>query len=295
MGCIRYTDRYCRAKALKLARNPIRSGLIPESASFTIPGAPSKTRRTTVIVQSQAIVLRCAAFQETSKIATLFVREAGKVGVLAKGARSKNSKFLGKLEVGCLLEVIYHAKAGRSLQTLTEASHATDLAAGFDPDRHAVLLALADLLNRLVHEQEAAPELFDLAARVVAWLQEPDNQPLHHFPYVMLRLAECMGVGLRLGPGVPELPDGLHLLQMQDGCVTKWPAGQGMQLSENMARYLACVLHGKRSVRECALSRAENRQLVYALDRYLSYHFEGVAPRSAEILFDSYIDIEVSP
>lgn len=247
-----------------------------------------------MIVQTQAIVLRCTVFQETSIIVTLFTREAGKVGVLAKGARAKNSKFLGKLEAGNLLDVVYHNKSGRSVQILTEASHAAQVAAGFDPERYTARLALADLFSRLLHDQESVPELFDLGARILTWLHNPGATPLHLFPYIMLRIAERLGIGLRLADDVPELPGGLYLLHMQDGQISKSSAAHGMQLTENMTRYLACVLHEKgQSVRDCTLSLAENRQLVFTLDRYLSYHFEGTTPRTAEILFDSYI--EASP
>ena len=45
------------------------------------------------ILSCEAIVLRNLRFGDTSRVATLFTRELGKIGVIAKGARLPSSPF----------------------------------------------------------------------------------------------------------------------------------------------------------------------------------------------------------
>ena len=52
-----------------------------------------------MIVKTEAIVLRGRKQGDTSKLATLYTRDFGKIDVIAKGAREQKSKFGGALEM----------------------------------------------------------------------------------------------------------------------------------------------------------------------------------------------------
>ena len=67
------------------------------------------------IVHSDAIVLRSIDYGETSRIVTLFTRERGKIGVMAKGARANRSRFGSTLEPLSHINVVLYYKPGRDL------------------------------------------------------------------------------------------------------------------------------------------------------------------------------------
>ena len=52
----------------------------------------------TGVVHTEAIVLRTIDYSETSRIVTLFTRELGKTGIMAKGARAAKSRFGSTLQ-----------------------------------------------------------------------------------------------------------------------------------------------------------------------------------------------------
>jgi len=247
-----------------------------------------------MIIRTQAILLRRIDFQESSCILTIFSKDQGKCGLLAKGARSLKSKFTGKLEPGNLVEIIYQHKPARSIQWLTEIQVLSQRTSTVHSLSHyLVRLALADLVLRLLEDHQVNPSLFDHLAGVIRWLHETEVDPLPVFPYIMIRLTGWMGVGLQIPKGAPNIgfTDRMSL-NPERGSLQRDHTLHGNSLSDAMYHYVHHALSGqKKSILQTDLSNAEIRQLVYILDSYFSYHFDGIQLRSAEILFDTFQDI----
>ncbi|TFB10109.1 DNA repair protein RecO, partial [Candidatus Marinimicrobia bacterium MT.SAG.4] len=72
------------------------------------------------ILKAEGIILRRIKYSETSLIVTLYTKEYGKVSLIAKGARNPKSKFVGSLEPGTYVSVVYYHKENRDLQMLSE-------------------------------------------------------------------------------------------------------------------------------------------------------------------------------
>ena len=68
-----------------------------------------------------ALVLRTTDWSETSRIATLWTREFGKVRVLAKGGRRLKSNFESALDLLTVCSIVFLRKSSGSLDLLTEA------------------------------------------------------------------------------------------------------------------------------------------------------------------------------
>jgi DNA repair protein RecO (recombination protein O) len=114
--------------------------------------------------KATAIVLRTLDFSETSLIVTLFTREFGKIGALAKGARRLKNPFESALDVLTLCRIVFLHKSSDALDLLTEAK----LLRRFRPAARSLagLYAgyyVAELLGELTDENDPHPELFDLA------------------------------------------------------------------------------------------------------------------------------------
>src|SRR5208337_3765335 len=118
-----------------------------------------------------AIVLRTVEFSETSLVCTLFTREFGKIGALAKGGRRLKGPFESALDLLALSGIVFLHKSSDALDLLTEAK----LLRRFRPAGRdlAGLYAgyyVAELLDGLTDEDDPHPELFDLADRTLAAL-----------------------------------------------------------------------------------------------------------------------------
>ena len=71
--------------------------------------------------KAQGLVLRTTDWSETSRIATLWTREFGKVRVLAKGGRRLKSAFENALDLLTLCSIVLIRKSSGGLDLLTEA------------------------------------------------------------------------------------------------------------------------------------------------------------------------------
>ena len=121
--------------------------------------------------KASAIVIRTVEFSETSLVVTLFTREFGKIGALAKGARRLKGPFESALDLLALCRIVFLHKSSEALDLLTEAK----LLRRFRPAGHDLsgLYAgyyVAELLAGLTDEDDPHPELFDLADETLAAL-----------------------------------------------------------------------------------------------------------------------------
>jgi DNA repair protein RecO (recombination protein O) len=126
--------------------------------------------------QTSAIVLRVVEFSETSCIVTLFTREFGKIGVLAKGARRRKSPFEGALDLLSICRIVFLRKSTDALHILTEARlERWFRAAQRDLGRFYAAMYVAELLNELNDVEDPHPRLFDLAAQTLAAIDQREG------------------------------------------------------------------------------------------------------------------------
>jgi DNA repair protein RecO (recombination protein O) len=163
--------------------------------------------------KAQAIVLRTTDWSETSRIATLWTREFGKVRALAKGGRRLKSAFENALDLLTVCSIVFIRKSAGTLDLLTEA-----LVIQRFPRLRQQLDALysayyvAELLNDLTQDYDAHPVLFDEAITTLEELAPvgpatvPTPVRLLRFETMLLRelgyalaLESCSLCGGRLG------------------------------------------------------------------------------------------------
>jgi DNA repair protein RecO (recombination protein O) len=171
--------------------------------------------------KTTAIVLRTFPFSETSLVVTLFTREFGKVGALAKGARRPKGPFEAALDVLALIRIVFLRKSADVLDLLTEAKLERRFrAAARDLNRLYAGYYVAELLAELTDTHDPHPELFDAAdqtlraldghvspATAVLWLELQALSQVGHAPSLdacaacgrELELAGRMPFGLQSG------------------------------------------------------------------------------------------------
>jgi DNA repair protein RecO (recombination protein O) len=147
--------------------------------------------------RATALVVRTTDWSETSRIATLWSREFGKLRVLAKGGRRLQSNFEVALDLLNVCHIVFIRKASAGLDLLTEAQAAerfpalrTDLPALYGG------YYVAELLSEGTEDYDPHPALFDaslsalrdlgavgplagqrLAAYELTWLHELGYSP----------------------------------------------------------------------------------------------------------------------
>src|SRR5258708_6748419 len=121
------------------------------------------------LTRCEAVVIRTYPLGDTSRIAVLYSREFGLVRGVAKGARGPKSRFGAGLEPLSVVDVVLYRKDGRDLDLLSKVDVIADWRAT-DLTRVAHAQAALELVDRLVHEVEPEPRLYDLLRRALTAL-----------------------------------------------------------------------------------------------------------------------------
>jgi DNA repair protein RecO (recombination protein O) len=142
------------------------------------------------------LVVRTADWSDTSRIATLWTREFGKVRVLAKGGRRLKSNFESALDLLTVCSIVLLRKSSGSLDLLTEA-RVVQRFPRLRSDLPALYAAyyVAELLADWTEDYDPHPSLFDEALGTLETLgthlpgeQQPVTGPrLARFELVLLR------------------------------------------------------------------------------------------------------------
>ena len=146
----------------------------------TTPAPPTARRSlSTSTEKTEAIVVRQVDFSETSKVVTIFSRDFGKVGALAKGARRLKGPFEGSIDLCSTVDVVFIKKSSGSLDLLTAAS----LVRRFRPTPGQIKSLyggyyIAELLDGLTEDYDPHPELYDFAKTSLARLEEAPDPAL---------------------------------------------------------------------------------------------------------------------
>jgi DNA repair protein RecO (recombination protein O) len=140
--------------------------------------------------KAQALVLRTTDWSETSRIATLWTREFGKVRVLAKGGRRLKSNFENALDLLSVCSIVLLRKSSGSLDLLTEAQ-VTRRFPRLRNDLSALYAAyyVAELLADWTEDYDPHPPLFDEALETLQGLGSPPGTGTRamRFESVLLR------------------------------------------------------------------------------------------------------------
>ena len=125
-------------------------------------------------VRTLALVIRRVEVLETSLVVTLFTRELGKVGALAKGGRRIKSPFQGGLDLLSVSDIVLLHKASEALDLLTESAP-VERFESFRRDLAALYAGyyVAELLSDLTDTHDPHPKLFDAATVTLRHLGDP--------------------------------------------------------------------------------------------------------------------------
>ena len=252
-----------------------------------------------MIVSTDAIVLRSMKYGETSKIVTLYSKKFGKIKVIAKGARSAKSRFGASLEPMMHSSIILYKKEQRDLHVLSKCELSKPfLKFGGNGDRLTVGLALVELVNQVMHDEEENLPMFALLVEALEAVDRASQNLLNVFFAFELRMLEIFGYGLNLhdcmrcGRSVVENQeaDGVFLFLasgsvMCSDCYASLNAG-GIKVSKGIVQSLFQMqLLPMDSIDELSLASPKKDEILALLQAYLKYHIAGVRTLRSLSLF----------
>ena len=235
------------------------------------------------IVKTKAIILRSRRMGETSRMATLFSEDIGKLKVTAKGARGIKSKFGSALDLMAEVHVVCYMRDTRDIQTLSECHllHPPPPLSN-DLERFSFANAALEMIEGLTIENEPNPRLYACLRGVLNGLAEVEiDQVESIFWYYQLRVLDALGYSPELQQCVgcrQSLTDSwLWFSPAQGGCLCA-ACGHGVNTRISgesvtfLTRLQSMPTYSKASLPPAPQRRGEIRT---ALNTFFDYHGGG--------------------
>lgn len=228
------------------------------------------------ILEEPAFVLHARAFRETSLLLELLTREHGRIGAVARGARSAKSRWRNRLQPFRPLLVGWNQRG--ELGTLTGAEEVATL----PPLKGEALMCglyVNELLIRFLHRSDPHPGVFSAYQALVGSLSAGEQtQPLLR---VFERdLLQDVGLGLQLdheAGGERDLDPATHYEYLpESGAVPR----------ANQADSAHPLVSGEAliALRTGQINDSQQRELKLLMRRLIRYHL-GDKPLASHDLF----------
>ena len=154
-----------------------------------------------MLTKDTAICIRAVDYSETSQIVTFFARSAGKISAIAKGSKRPKSAFDGPIEIFSYGKIVFSNSNKEKLATLTEFESAYG-GPGFSGLSNNLFtmnccLFSAELLNKLTHDYDPHPQLFDDFLQFLQNAQENKDKHQILALLILFQLGLLKEVGLR--------------------------------------------------------------------------------------------------
>ncbi len=152
------------------------------------------------LLRCEALILRNLRMGDTSRLVTVLSREVGRFSAVAKGVRDPKSRFGASLEILSVSSLIVYFRPGRDLQLISDGSLECEPRGLLRSSlRYHYGCAILESLDRILEEESPVPEIYDLALRVLALMEE---SPAGRLSYLLrafqLRTAGWLGYAPRL-------------------------------------------------------------------------------------------------
>ena len=164
-----------------------------------------------------AWILHHYPYRDTSLLVEVFSRQHGRIGLVARGARSAKARWHGHLQIIRPLLLSWSMRGELGTLTGVESCKPAKLLPG-----RKVLSAcyLNELLMRLLTRHDPHPDLFVAYEQAIQDLESAEEPVLRMFEK---RLLQALGYGLLLDheadSGAPVVPDGWYEYHLERGPV----------------------------------------------------------------------------
>lgn len=221
-------------------------------------------------LSTEGIVLKTYKFQENNLIAHLYTLHSGIQRFVIKGFSSKRARSkYAHFQPMSVIELVYVNKPNVSLQKILESrAHILFLDLPTDPIKISLGLAMLEIFNDCVREQEPNPALYHFLKETLVSLDHAEKRFIHIFLHFLVHLSGFLGF-LPLDTTADEKS---LVFDVVSGRVESAPNSAG----DRIAFLLRELLRGNRVHAQGLLfTQEEKRFLLKTIFQYYTQHVEG--------------------
>ncbi|MFO7616046.1 MAG: DNA repair protein RecO [Bacteroidales bacterium] len=226
-----------------------------------------------MIEKTPGIVLHQIKYGDTGLIVHLYTRRWGRLGILVQGARSRSGKRKPALfQPITLLELDIDHKSSRELQQVREVRNFRPFVHLMaDPVKSSIALFLAEILYKVLREEESNPPLFDFIADHLQLLDLAEEGVANFHLYFLVQLTRYLGFYPGEASGEPSL-----WFNLESGTFQPDKPTAGLSFSpENGSLLQEFMQSPPARLAGIRLNRTQRNELLEALLNYYRFHLEG--------------------
>jgi DNA repair protein RecO (recombination protein O) len=187
-----------------------------------------------MLQKTRGIVLHSLKYGETGMITTIYTELFGRTAFLVHGTRTKKSPVKGnQLQALFLVELEMYYKPGRDLQHIKELKNACPFSTiPFEINKSTQAIFLAEVLNKVLREEESHPALFEFLFYSIQVLDLMNEGISNFFLIFLVQFSRFLGFGptnnfsaeapyydLMAGIFVTTIPSHPHFLGKEESAV----------------------------------------------------------------------------
>ncbi|MBI5150617.1 MAG: DNA repair protein RecO [Candidatus Omnitrophica bacterium] len=234
-----------------------------------------------MILKTEAIVLKSFDFRETSRIATFFTKEYGKVKGVMKGIRKDSRKFGSHVDKFSVNDIVYYQYRRSDLHLISQC----DLKQFFFPVREDYRRTVAahyalELVDTIMPSEEPNAKIYQLLLDYLKGLGSfPDIDRLVHILQIKILLLSGFRPYIDACVKCGKKVEGKAYFSLKAGGLVcgRCPARES-SLTAISQGTVATMLHIEASPWEkglrLGLTKTVRKELKYILNKFLVYHLE---------------------
>lgn len=222
----------------------------------------------------EGVVLRRVNYGDNDRILTVLTRERGKIGVMARGVRKAGSRMAAYTDLFARSRMEL-ARGRGNLDILTAATSLSAAVPLADARRAACAAVCAELADRVLEENAADEEVFDLVAAALQDCTDPARDPRLGLLWLTRRMIDRLGYA-------PQLHDcAACSTQLPEQPATFSAAAGGLLCDRCAAHEPSGVLCSVRAIKVLRVAAAADEPLYrrLSLDEPTLATLEAVAER----------------
>ena len=225
------------------------------------------------MLHTRGIVFRTIKYGETSVIADIFTEEKGLRSFIGGSVRTAKSRMpFGLFQPMMVVDLVaYFRDADEHLNRLKEI-RASEVfqRIPFEIKRGAVVLFMAEICRKSIHNGEENPEIFQFLLEQLRWLDHTDQPIANQHLHFLLHFSGYLGFQPQ-----DESKEEVFF-DLQEGTFLPTPPPHTLYLEPQQAKPLLELLHQPvHRCHEVRLSKAERKTLLHGLLQFYQLHVPG--------------------
>lgn len=232
-----------------------------------------------MVIKTQAIVLSSLKYGDTSKIIKFYTREGGIKSFIAKGVYSKKNKTNAFFHPLNSVELIYEDRTHSNLHFFKEIRQNQHFESLYHfPQKMAIILFLAEILNSVLNEEENNESLFEFISNSLKLFDERKTNYADFHLWFLFNLTQFLGF-------YPNLNSNQNYFDLREGTSSDLKPSDIFISQDNLILFKNLSGFNFTTDLDNNFNKKQRNSVLETLLRYYELHISDFRhPKSLEVL-----------